>query len=114
MTSPITTHVLDLKLGLPAAGLRVRLQSARDRDFVDEADGLTNADGRIANLLPPGELQPGVYRLVFETGDYFAAVGQAEFFYPTVVIDFLVTVTRAHYHVPLLLSPFGYSTYRGS
>ena len=55
---------------------------------MDEADGLTNADRRIANLIPPGKLQPGVYRLVFETGDYFITVGQAEFFYPTVVIVF--------------------------
>jgi len=114
MTSPITTHVLDLKLGAPAAGLRVRLQIVRGGEFDEKADGITNADGRITNLLPTGDLHPGVYRLVFETGDYFKSVGQTKYFYPTVVIDFLVTVTRAHYHVPLLLSPFGYSTYRGS
>ena len=115
MISPITTHVLDLKLGLPAAGLQVRLQSMRGGGaFDDEANGITNADGRIVNLLPPGVLRPGVYRLVFETGVYFESVGQTDHFYPTVVIDFLVTAARAHYHVPLLLSPFGYSTYRGS
>ena len=109
MTSPITTHVLDLKLGLPAAGLRVRLQCMDGREFIDVAEGLTNADGRITDLLPPDELLSGVYRLLFETGSYFASVGQAEHFYPTVVIDFLVTEVRTHYHVPLLLSPFGYS-----
>lgn len=76
--------------------------------------GTTDADGRLKDLLPAGfDLQAGVYRLTFRTSDYFAARG-VESFYTEVTISFIVGDGAAHYHVPLLLSPFGYSTYRGS
>jgi 5-hydroxyisourate hydrolase len=75
--------------------------------------GTTNADGRVADLMTPGSLTAGTYRMTFQTGVYFAANG-IEGFYPYVPVPFEITATDQHYHVPLLLSPFGYSTYRGS
>ncbi|MEZ4464934.1 MAG: hydroxyisourate hydrolase [bacterium] len=113
MTSPLTTHVLDTARGCPAAGLRVTLAIREGDGWRALADAETNADGRVAGLLPPGGLQAAVYRLVFHTGDWFAASGQAGF-YPEAAIVFRVTAPDEHHHVPLLLSPFGYSTYRGS
>jgi len=103
--SHVTTHVLDSALGRPAAGVPVQLSGP---------DGLiassqTNADGRVTDL-GPAELSPGVYSLTFDTGLYF---GETPNFYPRVCIDFTIS-DASHYHVPLLLSPFGYSTYRGS
>ena len=113
--SPITTHVLDTSRGLPAMGVPVRLewQKAPDRwDMIGR--GTTNSDGRVADLLPANfPLEYGVYRMVFETGTYFGTVGVKEFYYPVVKIVFEVS-DKLHHHVPLLLSPFGYSTYRGS
>lgn len=112
--SPITTHVLDLALGVPAAGMDVVLEAKTDGGgFVEIARGTTNADGRVADLLPPGAVQSGVYRLTFDTENYFAMSGQ-QGFYPAVSVLFRTEEERAHYHVPLLLSPWGYSTYRGS
>jgi 5-hydroxyisourate hydrolase len=113
--SPVTTHVLDTATGRPAAGLGVRLER---RSAVDEwtllAESSTNADGRIADLLPDGaEAPPGTYRLRFATGAWFTRQG-ASGFYPWVDVVFERTDGREHHHVPLLLSPFGYSTYRGS
>ena len=109
----ISTHVLDTSMGRPAAGVAVRLQRF-DRDaWSDVARAETNADGRVAALLPPGTEAPGTFRLTFDVADYFAARGQ-ESFYTTITIDFLVRQPSQHYHVPLLLSPYGYSTYRGS
>ncbi|MEO0531456.1 MAG: hydroxyisourate hydrolase [Planctomycetota bacterium] len=75
--------------------------------------GVTNEDGRVATLLPAGTAEPGVYRLTFDTTAYFAR-SHRESFYPRVEVTFHVTEGSEHYHVPLLLSPFGYSTYRGS
>ena len=106
--SHITTHVLDTSLGTPAAGVHVVLL---DADDVRIATGFTDADGRVSSL-GPDLLDAGIYRLVFETGVYFAADGR-ETFYPRVTIDFTV-IDASHYHVPVLLSPFAYSTYRGS
>ena len=107
--SAITTHVLDTARGRPAAGVPVRLE----REGALLGSGTTDADGRLRDLLPPGApLTTGVYRLVFDTGAYFRAQG-TEAFYPHVAIDFEVR-DGGHHHVPLLLSPFGYSTYRGS
>jgi 5-hydroxyisourate hydrolase len=113
--SAITTHVLDLSRGRPAAGLTVRLEAVRDgAGWTLLAQGTTDPDGRLRNLLldgaPPA---PGRYRLVFDVGPYFEANG-IEGFYPEVVVTFAVRHEREHYHVPLLLSPYGYSTYRGS
>lgn len=103
----LTTHILDATVGAPASGVAVTLVR-RGGELVD--DGLTDADGRLA--LGPDALAPGDYTLAFETGAYFDARGVATF-YPSVSIAFTVA-ELPHYHVPLLLSPFGYSTYRGS
>lgn len=102
----ISTHVLDAVAGVPAAGIAVVLY--RDTEVLGAAT--TDADGRIAAL--GAALPSGTYRLVFDTGAYFAERG-IESFYPEVAITFVVIEER-HYHVPLLLSPFAFSTYRGS
>ena len=107
--SHVTTHVLDAALGRPAVGVAVSLF---DADGVLIAGGATNDDGRVPDLGPEA-LPLGEYRIVFETGAYFAASG-TDGFYPRVTIDFELTDAAAHYHVPVLLSPFAYSTYRGS
>ena len=114
--SPITTHVLDTALGRPAAGVAVRLERLAESGTAPAAlgQGATDDDGRLRDLAPAGApLEAGTYRLTFDTGAYFRKQG-SDGFYPTVTIDFKVTASREHYHVPLLLSPFGYSTYRGS
>lgn len=111
--SQLSTHVLDTASGLPAAGVRVAL-SLRDGDaFVELGRGETDADGRNRALLGARPLAAGVYRLEFDTGGYFAARGIAAF-YPRAVIEFEVREPARHHHVPLLLAPYGYSTYRGS
>lgn len=111
--SPITTHVLDVSLGRPAKGIAVRL-ARRDGDlWTTIATGETDADGRASQLLAPGSLVAGTYRIAFELDAYFASSGRKSF-YPFVEIVFVVEVPSEHFHVPLLLSPFGYSTYRGS
>ena len=107
--SIVTTHVLDSALGRPAPGVGVRLESA---DGAEIATGRTDADGRIGDL-GPDALAAGTYRLVFDTGGYFAVTGQPVF-YPEVVVAFAIGDPTEHYHVPLLLAPFAYSTYRGS
>jgi 5-hydroxyisourate hydrolase len=107
--SPITTHVLDTARGRPAEGVPVRLE----RGGQVLGRGETDADGRLRDLLPGGRLEHGAYRLVFDTGAYFEALA-VEGFYPEVAVTFRVSDAGQHFHVPLLLSPFGYSTYRGS
>jgi 5-hydroxyisourate hydrolase len=104
----LSTHVLDTTTGRPAAGLAVRLA---DRTGATLAEAVTDADGRVRPL--GGELLAGDYALTFATGGYFAA-GGATTFHPRVTVEFTVTATDQHYHVPLLLSPYGYTTYRGS
>ena len=113
--SRITTHVLDTALGRPAVGVPVRLERvAADGRLEVLGQGATDDDGRLRDLAPPGPaLVPGAYRLVFDTGAYFRAQ-ELEGFYPQVSIDFEVRDGLEHHHVPLLLAPFGYSTYRGS
>jgi 5-hydroxyisourate hydrolase len=111
--SPLTTHVLDVALGRPARGVAVRLERLDGASFREVASGETDADGRAGALLAPGALERGTYRLRFDVGAYFAAGGRAAF-YPYVEVAFAVEAPDQHYHVPLLLSPFGYSTYRGS
>jgi 5-hydroxyisourate hydrolase len=111
MSSPITTHVLDTASGKPAAGVPIVLERDEGGTFVEVGRGETDADGRLRTLLPAGPLVPGVYRITFDTGAYFAG---KDAFYPYVPIVFLAKDPKAHYHVPLLLSPFGISTYRGS
>jgi len=107
--SPITTHVLDTARGVPAVGLPVALSRQVAGDWQLLGQGVTDADGRAANLLPTGHLlQAGRYRLTFGVAAYQAS------FFPEVVVCFEISDTSRDYHVPLLLSPFGYSTYRGS
>lgn len=113
--SAITTHVLDTARGRPAEGVPVLLEvrEAADR-WRALGSGRTDRDGRLRDLLPPGHpLAAGQYRLTFDTAVYFSAQG-ASSFYPSVAVVFAVRDASEHYHVPLLLSPFGYSTYRGS
>lgn len=112
MTAHVTTHVLDAVTGTPAVGLELALSRYIDGVLDPVAAGVTDQDGRNATL-GPERLEPGTYRLVFGTGVWFAAQGTPTF-YPEVTIDFTVEAGRAHYHVPILLSPFAYSTYRGS
>jgi 5-hydroxyisourate hydrolase len=107
--SSVSTHVLDAVSGAPAAGVAVRLERQPGGTL---AEATTDADGRIARLGDP-DLAPGTYRLTFATGDYFAALGRPTF-YPQIQISFTVGEPGQHYHVPVLLSPFAYSTYRGS
>ncbi|MBI4535115.1 MAG: hydroxyisourate hydrolase [Ignavibacteriae bacterium] len=114
MKSPITTHVLDTMRGEPAAGIKVVLELQNDSSKWDKlAEGKTDNDGRIGDLLLGARLVAGIYRLTFQTGAYFEAKG-IKAFYPYVTVAFEVTGSNSNYHVPLLLSPFGYSTYRGS
>ncbi len=109
--SHVTTHILDTGAGRPAAGVAVVLYANDGGSWTQLASSTTDADGR-AKDLGPEELAPGNYRLNFATGDYYAGSGTATFF-PEVDLVFEVTGPE-HYHVPLLLSPFAYSTYRGS
>ncbi|MAQ18039.1 MAG: hydroxyisourate hydrolase [Sandaracinus sp.] len=111
--SPITTHILDTAVGRPAAGVRVVLERQTEGAFVTLGEGTTDDDGRIADLMAPGSLEAGVHRLTFHVGAYLDAAGRAGF-YPEVPVVFTIEATDEHYHVPLLLNPFGYSTYRGS
>lgn len=113
--SGITTHVLDTARGRPAGGVPVTLEvRAEGGGWRELGRGATDDDGRLKTLLPPGHaLSEGVYRLTFDTFVYFAS-HDTEGFYTEVVVSFVVRDAAQHHHVPLLLSPFGYSTYRGS
>jgi 5-hydroxyisourate hydrolase len=115
MSGPITTHVLDTARGWPAAGVAVTLERAGpDGAWAELTRGATDADGRLRNWLPADfALAPGDYRLRFATGDYHRAQGLSPF-YPEVVVHVRIDRPGGHYHLPILLSPFGYSTYRGS
>ena len=111
--SPITTHVLDISLGKPAEGVHISLSKLHGDHWHELAGGDTDADGRVGNLLQPGELKPGTYRMHFGVADYFKASARKSF-YPYADVVFVIEAVNEHYHVPLLLSPYGYSTYRGS
>ncbi len=111
--SPITTHILDIASGRPAADVAVSLERYQDGSWVAVGRGATNGDGRCTGLMEPGTLCRGVYRIEFDTGGYFKQRSENTF-YPEVKIVFEVVAEDEHYHVPLLLSPYGYSTYRGS
>ena len=110
----ITTHVLDTAAGKAAAGVPIRLERLDAGAWVLVGDGATDADGRLRTLTPAGALAEGTYRIAFDVAAYFATVGVTAYFFPVAEIQFLVRDGNAHYHVPLLLSPFGYSTYRGT
>ena len=114
MTSAVTTHVLDTARGAPAQGVPVRLERLEPGSGQHElvAEAVTDADGR-ARDLGPASLPPGTYRLTFDTASYFAADGR-EVFYPEVVVTAVLRDPHQHYHLPLLLAPFAYSTYRGT
>ena len=108
--STLSTHVLDTALGRPAQGIPVTLERAGDVI----GSGVTDADGRVRDLhKKTASLSEGSYRLTFHVADYFAKTHRESFF-TEVVVDFHIGDSAEHYHVPLLLSPFGYSTYRGS
>lgn len=110
----LTTHVLDLRLGRPAAGVAVRLERMdASGGWHELANSATNEDGRVPDLVANGALKAGVHRLTFDVGTYFLDQ-QIEFFYPQVCVEFIVSDATRRHHVPLLVSPFGYSTYRGS
>jgi 5-hydroxyisourate hydrolase len=112
--SGITTHVLDVSAGRPAAGISVRLERKGDAGWKEIGTQATDDDGRARELLSEGgSTDAGIYRLTFQVGKYFN-VRNVESFYEEVTITFVVSDASQHYHVPLLLSPFGYSTYRGS
>lgn len=114
----LTTHVLDTSSGLPAEGLEIDLFSLQDETRQHIRTMQTNSDGRTDNhILPAEEFKAGVYELVFKTGKYLERTAEAQdapFFLSDIPIRFGINDLDAHYHVPLLLSPFGYSTYRGS
>jgi 5-hydroxyisourate hydrolase len=112
--SGITTHILDTSRGRPAAGVLVVLDHRTLEGYREVGNGVTDGDGRIRGLTPSDKpIDTGVYRLTFHVGAYFHELG-VEAFYPEVVVLFHVKDGAQHYHVPLLLNPFGYSTYRGS
>jgi len=110
--SAVTTHVLDTGLGRPAVGMLVRLEHLVGMDGTVLASASTDKDGRVGSL-GPSRVCPGIYRLVLNTAGYFARTSQPCFF-PEVSLSFVVADPDQHHHVPVLLSPFAYSTYRGS
>jgi len=109
----ITTHVLDTAAGRPGANIRIDLERHDGGAWTVVGGGATDDDGRLRTLTPPGPVATGTYRIRFHTGAYLASRGEKGFF-PVVEIQFTVGDGAQHYHVPLLLSPYGYSTYRGS
>ena len=112
--NPLSVHVLDLQSGQPTAGIQVTLEQRQGSAWLQLASGVTDAQGRIPALYPEGKaMAAGDYRIVFRTGEHFARKGQPTFF-PRIPVEFTVDAPTQHYHIPLLLSPFGYSTYRGN
>src|ERR1700752_3876969 len=113
--SPITPHILDVASGIPGAGISVVLERKTDSaGWHQIGEGTSDADGRVGDILSSEEaFLAGQYRLIFDTGAYFE-LRDTEAFFPQVTISFIVKDTLQHYHVPLLLSPFGFTTYRGS
>ena len=109
----ITTHVLDTAAGRPGRGIAIELERVEGTVWQLVGGGVTDDDGRLRTLTAQGPVTPGTYRIRFQTGAYFTANGQTGFF-PVVEIQFVVHDGAQHYHVPLLLSPYGFSTYRGS
>jgi 5-hydroxyisourate hydrolase len=112
--NPLSVHVLDQQSGQPGAGIQVTLEQRKGTEWMQLASGVTNEQGRIPALYPEGKaMAAGDYRIVFRTGEHFARKGQPTFF-PRIPVEFTVDAPAQHYHIPLLLSPFGYSTYRGN
>ena len=112
--NPLSVHVLNLQDGLPSPGVKVLLEKQNGKDWTQLSTGTTNQQGRITALFPQGQsLDKGNYRVTFKTGDWFAE-HKTETFFPEVPVIFSVDGTVPHYHIPLLLSPYGFSTYRGN
>lgn len=113
LNSHLTTHALDTSIGTPAKHMLITLKGLRNNQWKPMSVGITNTDGRIPDVLPPGRLLiPGIYTMTFDTANYYKNNNQNGF-YPEASIQFEVT-DSSHYHIPLLINPFGYSTYRGS
>ncbi len=112
--NPLSVHVLNLESGLPSPGVNVTLEKHVGKEWQSLSQGVTNEQGRIGELFPAKQtLEAGEYRVVFKTGEYFKKVGRDTFF-PEIPVIFEVKNVDQHYHIPLLLSPYGFSTYRGS
>jgi 5-hydroxyisourate hydrolase len=112
--STITTHILDTARGTPAESIEIILFCQNDRDWQKIGSGKTDSDGRVKDLCKDRpNLTAGTYKMHFNTKQYFSATGDA-LFYPYAEVVFIIDKSDQHYHIPLLLSPFGYSTYRGS
>lgn len=112
--NPLSVHVLNLENGLPSPGVHVTLEQQVGQNWQMLSQGVTNEQGRIGELFPARQtLKAGEYRVVFKTGEYFKKAGRDTFF-PEIPVIFEVKNADQHYHIPLLLSPYGFSTYRGS
>lgn len=112
--NPLSVHVLNLESGLPSPDVQVTLERLQGEQWQALSEGVTNAQGRITGLYPDDQtLTGGTYRVTFKTGDWFAKQ-QAKTFFPEVPVIFEVDASVPHYHIPLLLSPYGFSTYRGN
>ncbi len=112
--NPLSVHVLNLESGLPSANVKVVLEAQQGDKWVKLNEGVTNDQGRISELYPKeSTLKKGVYKVTFQTGEWFKANNQRSFF-PEVPVIFNIDGNLDHYHIPLLLSPYGYSTYRGN
>jgi len=115
----ITSHILDTSLGRPAQGVLISLMRQEADDWIELGSATTNADGRVSDLLSNNEtlsadaLPGGIYKLMFHLNEYYEKCN-TDSFYPYAEVAFKITGDGQHYHVPLLLNPFGYSTYRGS
>jgi len=114
MPSPLTTHALDTSTGCPAVGLQLSLfRQSSDGSEVELKKATCDQDGRVKSFVDPSDWIPATYRIRFMSGRYFKEQGK-DYFYPHCDVTFIVKDTSTHYHVPLLLSPFGFTTYRGS
>ena len=112
--NPLSVHVLNLENGLPSPDVKVTLEEQKNGKWVQISEATTNAQGRIAELFPENKsFNTAVYKVTFKTGDWFKSNNQRTFF-PEVPVIFQVDGSVKHYHIPLLLSPYGYSTYRGN
>ncbi|MGX4643295.1 hydroxyisourate hydrolase [Massilia sp. SYSU DXS3249] len=112
--NPLSVHILDLQSGQPTPGVAVTLEQREGPQWRELGSAVTDAQGRVRALYPAGKpLAAGAYRIVFKTGEHYAKLRQPTFF-DRIPVEFKVENTAQHYHIPLLLSPFGYSTYRGN
>jgi len=114
MKNPLSVHVLNLENGTPTPGISVDLEHKEQGKWVKLSSGVTDKNGRISALFPTDkQYETGDYKVVFKTGDYYQKVQHASFF-PEIPVIFHMDKSESHYHIPLLLSPYGYSTYRGN